>query len=292
MNNTTKGAISIVLAATFLALMAMNVKFLGGEIPLTQQVFFRNFVMLFISGGIILKNGYRFFGVKENRRYLIQRSIFGLMGVVSSFYANVHLNLGDAQALLKLSPFVVTFFAITLLGERVSKARVFTLFSAFAGALFIINPQFNSELLPSLIGLSSAFFAGSAYVTLSALSRKPVKEKGMTVIFVFSLFSTICTLPFMIQAFVPPTPTQWFLLLMIGIFAALGQYFITLGYGIAHAADISIFDYSGVIVAALIGKLVFKETLEWMSIVGIAIIITSGLIAYMDNRRFERNRVL
>lgn len=289
MDNRTKGILSLIASTASFSLMGVMVKMTGGKIPLMEQVFFRNFVMLFIAAYWVKKSGSLYFGHKGNRHLLLFRSMFGFMGVVTTFYATNNLYLGDAQSLLKLAPFAVTILAVVFLKEHITKVRILALLFAFVGALIIINPQFNSEIFPSLVALSAAFFAGSAYVLVSYISRKPNKESGMTIIFIFSFLSCIFSLPFMLMNFVIPTPLQLFQLLMIGVFAAMGQYFVTTAYGFTDASAISIFDYVGVIISTILGRLVFGESLKQTSYIGMAIIILSGLISYYDVMHIKKN---
>ncbi|MDO5717849.1 MAG: DMT family transporter [Tissierellia bacterium] len=288
MDNRTKGILSLIASTASFACMGAMVKMTGGNIPLMEQVFFRNLVMVFIAAIWVKKHDALFFGHKGNRHLLLLRSTFGFLGVITTFYATNNLYLGDAQSLLKLSPFAVTIMAVIFLKEKITRIRVIALISAFVGALIIINPQFNSRLFPSLIAVAAAFCAGTAYVFVSYISRKPNKEAGFTIIFFFSAFSCIMSLPFMLYVFVKPTLLQLVQLLFIGIFAAMGQYFVTKAYSLTDASAISIFDYVGVIIATVLGRLVFGESLKTTSYIGMIIIIGSGLISYLDVKNMKR----
>lgn len=291
LDNKTKGALALITSSLSFAVMGMMVKLTGGGIPLMEQVFFRNLVMVFISAYWIRKSGVRFFGHPENRGLLLLRSTSGFVGVLTNFYATNHLYFADAQALLKLSPFAVTLLAVVFLKERLSRIRILALISSFVGALIIINPSFNAQLFPAMIALLSAFSAGLSYVLISYISRKENKESGLTIIFLFSLFSTVLALPLMMPSFVTPSPIQLLMLLMIGIFAAGGQYFVTLAYSLTDASEISVFDYTGVIFAAVIGLLMFKETLGLTSYIGMVVIIFSGILSYLDAKHMlERQK--
>ena len=48
----------------------------------------------------------RLLGRKENQKYLLFRSILGLLGVILNFYALNYLVLSDANILNKVSPFL------------------------------------------------------------------------------------------------------------------------------------------------------------------------------------------
>lgn len=283
MNNNTKGALAIILSSTTFAIMGMLVKYTG-EATLFQQIFFRNLVMLLFSASLVKKSGTSFFGYKENRKYLFSRSLFGFLGVMASFYANRNLYLGDAQALFKVSPFVTTMLAVILLKERINRTTILTMLIAFTGALVVVNPKFDSRLLPSLIAIGSAFMGGTAYVFIAILARRERPEDKSTIIFMFSLWSLIFSAPFVGNIFLLRARTLFFLS-MVGVTASVAQYLVTSAYSIADASKISIFDYTSLIISPILGKLVFNESLPKSSYLGILLILIAGILSYLNTRK-------
>lgn len=274
----------MITASSSFALMAMMVKLSGGRIPLFEQIFFRNLVMVFFAVWNLRKNHIPIRVAPGNRRPLFFRCFLGFLGVISVFYANNHLPLADAQILQKLNPFFVIIAAVLFLGERMSVPRFLTILGGFTGAVIVIDPTGNFNLFPSLVGVGSAFFGGTAYVLIRRLSGR---VNGMVIIFWFSLFSVTASIPLMLLDPVLPTPRELFYLFMIGVFAAMGQYFITKAYITAEASKVTLFDYTGVILSPILGLLVFSEGLKLTTLVGTVIIITSGVIAarLKDNRK-------
>lgn len=142
MDNKPKAIILMLIAALAFAIMGAMVK-LSGDIPLFEKVFYRNLISLAMAYFMIRKSKMSFFGKGENQKYLISRSLLGLLGVVLSFYALNNLVLSDANMLNKISPFFVTLFAAVFLKEKLSKIQIPVLIIVFTGALLIIKPQFS-----------------------------------------------------------------------------------------------------------------------------------------------------
>ena len=94
---------------------------------------------------------------------------------------------------------------------------------AFIGALFIIKPQSISASLPSFVGMLGGFGAGVAYTMVRKLSQKG--ERGPFIVFFFSAFSCVVTLPYLIVDYSPMTIAQLVILICAGIAAAGGQFF-------------------------------------------------------------------
>ena len=284
LSNRTKGILYIVASAFGFAMMSAFVK-LAGDLPSFQKTFFRNLVSCIIAAIFIIKNKESFFGKKENQKILMLRSTFGTIGIVLNFYAIDKLVLSDANMLNKLSPFFVIIFSTLFLKEKINLKQAMAIVVAFIGALFIIKPTFNLEIIPSLLGVIGAICAASAYTCLRVLGGK---EKHYTVVFYFSLFSTIVILPFMIVVYKSMTMTQLIYLILAGIFASIGQFGVTLAYKYAPSKEISIFDYSNIIFSAIISLIIFGALPDSLSIIGYIIIFGSSFYMFMYNKMLDK----
>ncbi|MCR5802449.1 MAG: DMT family transporter, partial [Lachnospiraceae bacterium] len=170
-----------------------------------------------------------------------------------------------------------------ILKEKPSKLDITATAIAFIGALFIIRPGANLLLIPALIGLYGGFGAGTAYVFVRRLGKKGVHTP--IIVFWFSFVSSAVTLPFLIFNYAPMSGRQLLCLILAGVSAALGQFGITTAYRFAPAKDISVFDYTQVIFAAIWGMLFLAETPAPLSIVGYVIIIGVAVIRWNRLRR-------
>ena len=81
------------------------------------------------------------------------------------------------------------------------------------------------------------------------------------------------------------SPFQWCCLLMAGVSASLGQFSITTAYKYAPAKEISVFDYTQVVFAALLGIIFLGEVPVALSIIGYAVIICIAVIRWNRNRK-------
>ena len=73
---------------------------------------------------------------------------------------------------------------------------------------------------------------------------------------------------------------QLLCLLLAGVSATGGQIFITKAYTKAPAKEISVFDYTQVLFAALLGFAFFGQIPDWMSLVGYLVIIGSAIFKW------------
>ena len=183
----------------------------------------------------------------------------------------------------KLSPFFVTIFAFLFLGEKIYKPQIAALVVVFIAAMMIIKPSFNLSVLPSLAGLLSAVCAGAAYTVVRFLGLRG--EKPKTIVFYFSFVSVIAMIPFMFFIFRLPNLTEFIYLVGIGIFAAGGQFGLTYAYRYAKASEVSIYNYSNIVFAAILGFAVWKEIPDTLSLIGAIIIISASYYIFKFNNR-------
>lgn len=155
---------------------------------------------------------------------------------------------------------------------------------AFAGSLLVIKPTFsNMDFLPALIGLAGGLGAGIAYTMVRILGQKGVA--GPFVVFFFSTFSCLVTLPYLLFYFVPMSVNQLLILLGAGVAATGGQFGITQAYYFAPAKEVSVYDYSQIIFAALLGFVLFDQIPDVYSVIGYLIICGMAVMMFIYNNR-------
>lgn len=248
-----------------------------GELPLMEQVFFRNIVSLILCFYLIKRHKLSMFGERKYQPLLFMRSGFGLLGLVSLFYAASRANQADVTILSKLSPFLITIFAALFLKEKISKVQVPALLIAFGGAFLVANPAFNSNLFPLFLAFCCAIFSSVSYTLLAYFKDK---VDGITVIMHFSTFCVAVAIPFIAMNFVLPSPRQFFLLLLMGTFGGFGQIALTYAYRFAPAAEVSVYNYSGILFSMILGFLVLGQSLPLTSLLGGALVIAASLLIY------------
>ncbi|MEJ2580315.1 MAG: DMT family transporter [Acidobacteriota bacterium] len=252
------------------------------EVPVVEKVVFRNVISLVIAGVVAWRAGKPLLGRRENQKLLLLRSLLGVGGVTCYFYAIDNLILADAAMLNRLSPFFVAILALLFLGERPPKAVIVAMVVAFIGGLLVIKPRFELTILPALVGLASAVFAGGAYTVVRSLRSREAPE---TIVFYFSLVTVLVLAPFVAGDLYLPNGREVWLLLGIGVGAAIGQFGLTMAYRHAPAAGVSIYSYTTIVFSALLGLLIWAEVPDWLSVIGGVLIIAGGALSFAAERR-------
>ena len=281
MKQKNVGIILIICAGFFFSLMTFFVK-LSGDLPTIQKAFFRNAVALLVAFVMLLKNGEGFNINKNCKIPMFMRCACGTAGLICNFYAIDHMNIADANMLNKLSPFFAIIMSIVVLHEKVKAIEWGSVIIAFSGALLIIKPSFNFSFLYAMIGVLGGLGAGIAYTYVRKMGI--LGQKGTVIVFCFAAFSCITIFPFLVYQYKPMTLLQFGFLMLAGISATGGQFCITAAYTKAPAREISVFDYTQVLFAALLGFFILYEVPDILSIMGYFVIIGTAVFKWKYNR--------
>lgn len=275
--NKKRGIVCIIIAAFCFALMMLFVR-LSGDLPVMQKCLFRNLPAVLIAFITLKKKNIDFKIKKDCRLSMLFRCLFGASGMIANFYALDHIVLADASMLNKMSPFFAMLLSIPILKERPSKREWIVLLVAMAGVFFVVKPTTGIASIPAFFGLYGGFAAGTAYTFIRKMGSKG--ENSAVIVLTFSLFTCLITLPFAIFEFKDMSLLQSVYLLLAGIAGAGGQFGITMAYEAAPAKTISIFDYTQVVFAALLGLFAFGELPDFYSLIGYTIIIAMAILKW------------
>ncbi len=288
MNDTRKGIACIIASAAGFALMGFFVRLCddyGPDVSAFQKSFFRNIVafslallMFLRSGGHVRRPDAPCGRLETPGAWLclLLRCIAGTAGIFANFYALSRIPVGEAMCLNKTAPFFTILFSFLFLGEKISKRRASLLLLAFAGAALVAKPGMR-ELgsFAAFCGLFGGLCAGAAYACVRELGVAGMS--GSFIVLVFSAFSTLASLPFMLgPSYTPMTQTQLLIMIGAGAGAAIGQFGVTAAYRFAPAGKIAVFDYLNIVFAAALGFAFLGQTPDLVSVAGFAMIVVAA----------------
>lgn len=287
MQERTKGIFYMLFSAVCFSFMNVCVR-LAGDLPSMQKSFFRNLISFAVALFLIWRERTPFRVPPGQWKHLFSRSFFGTIGIVCNFYSVDHMLLSDATMLNKMSPFFSTLFAIWLLKEKATWVQILLSCTALAGCAFILKPSIAGLISPAAaVALLGGLVAGLAYAEVRVLGLHKVHKN--VIILTFSAFSCMVAFPFLLFDYAPMSLRQLGFLLLAGITATGGQFGITAAYCRAPAAEISVYDYSQILFAALFGYLFFQQTPDALSVVGYIIICGAAvLMTVYGNYRHRR----
>ena len=306
-NRPLMGIFFIVIAMMGISVNDMLFKHLSDDYPLHELTFIRSALGIVLTLAILqVEGGWR--ELKTDTPFLhALRGIIIVISNITFFMALAVISLAEATALFFVAPLFITLLAIPILGEKVGPMRLGAVLVGFLGILIMVQPWSSTHERTACIGvLLLPVVAAISYALNQVLTRKlGVKSKasamaiylqGMFLI-VSMLFFIIAgdgrfaanteneSIRFLFRAWVwPATPDIVYFLLLGGVSALIG-YAISQAYRCADAATVSPFEYTGLPLAIFWGWFLWGEFPEPIVMLGIALIVGSGLFVFWRERR-------
>ncbi len=253
-------------------IMGSLIKHLSQTLPITVIVFFRMLVALTLLLPWIMRN--RFASVATSRLGLhMLRSVTGFIALMCLVFSLSRLDLADAVALSFTTPLWMIATAAVLLGEGSGLRRWMATAIGFGGVLVIVRPGMNPD--PAMLAALASAFLGS--LSLAWVKKLLVSDSALTITFYFSFIGTLISVVPAIVFWVQPTPSEFLLLIAVGMLAVTGLMCAAQAYKLADATVVSPVDFTRMPIAAAIGYVVFEELPDAWTLSGTAIIMASVL---------------
>jgi drug/metabolite transporter (DMT)-like permease len=289
-----KGILFMLLAALGFSVMGGAAKSLKESFGAGQLVFWRNTIGLFVMvPGLLLKPPVQ---VGGKLPWLIFRGLMGTVALYTLLYCILHIPLGTAMSYNLTSVLYIAIFSFFLFGEYHGKWVLFALLIGFTGMLLIYKPIMHFPWYYHLAGLISGIAAATSYVTLGRLAGY---YDPRVIVLSFLLCGFLIPLITMSVNYSTgavadglfiidwrwPDAREWPVVLLMGLAALFGQYFVTKAYGADKAGIVSVFGYANIVYSVFIGMALGDSFPDWMSSLGIFCIISSGVIISLVKRK-------
>ena len=270
-----RGALLMATSALLFASMAAMVSLAARELANAPIVFFRHFIMLVFLLPWLVRQGRRALQTDDLGGHLV-RGLAGVAAVACYFYAIARLRLADAVLLNQSMPLFIPLVERAWLGERIPSRLWGVLLLGFAGLLLILRPGSGVFEPAALVGLASAVLASIAQVGIRRLTRT---EPVTRIVFYFGLVASVVALPPAAYWWTSPSAKTWAILLLMGIFATVGQFTLTRAYVHAPAAHVGPFLYAGPVFAGLLDWLIWGRLPDALFVAGAVVVIASATLA-------------
>lgn len=211
---------------------------------------------------------------------------FALFGsTFFNFAALQTLQLAEGIAISFLSPMFITALAGPVLGEWAGWRRWTAVLAGLVGVLIITRPGIGAFQIGHVLALAST----ASYAIYVILTRKmAASETSESLIFYSALTPVFFIFPAVpAAASMPPEPWLWVVLLLLGVWGALGHYLIIRAHQMATATALAPYPYMQAVWSTLAGYLVFREVPDGWTICGAAVIIASGLYIVQREQRLR-----
>lgn len=197
------------------------------------------------------------------------------------FYSISVLPIAEAIALSFIAPLIALYLAAILLGERIGRTAILSSLIGLAGVAVILAGRLSGDYDERAIWgvaavlISAVLFAYNLILARrQALVAKPLEIGFFQTLTVLSMLALAA--PWLLDM---PRPGDWPALIGAGLLAVVSLIAMGWAYARAEAQLLIPVEYTAFVWAAILGWLVFAETLSWTTIAGTVLIVAGCILA-------------
>lgn len=284
-----RGAAIMVVSMAGFTINDAAIKLVMRDLPFGQSIFLRGAIISAVLLLVALRDGGLAQRPAPRDRLMIALRVLGEVGSTLLYLQALrHMAIADLAAIIQVLPLLVMLAASLLYGERIGWRRMIATGVGMAGVLLILRPGTPTFDLWSWVALASV-----GMLILRELATRAVGASVRSSTIALSAAVGVTLTGFVMPSADPwrmPTPTESAQL----VFAAS---VLSVGYMTAVAAmrtgDISFvapFRYASLLIAILVGLVVFGEWPDLWTWAGSALIVGAGAYVIMREARIWGRR--
>lgn len=225
---------------------------------------------------------------------MIGRSIC-LLAATYCFIAAIRvMPIADALAIAFVEPFIILFLGYLVFKDHIGPRRIIASAVGFGGALMVIQPSMAAFGTVALYPLGTAVTFAAYMIITRGLSKS---VNPLTMQFQTAVIATAICMPILwlgtgsgISDIDPVWPKgyAWLWLAGVGVAAAASHLMMTYALGMAPASTLAPLHYLEIVTAVALGYLIFGDFPNWLTWIGIGVIVSSGLYVIYRERQDGR----
>lgn len=254
------------------------------EIPPFQALFLRGIFAILWAVPLLLVTGTIGRWHLMTNRWALLRNFFEILTVFCILNALARMPIGDVTAISLLAPMILLCGAVFIYKEKIVGLQVVLIAVGFLGAMLVVQPTGEAFSPVALLALGAAFAIAGRDLAARGVPRfipAPVVTAGAAVL--VTTASGLASL--LVETWVAPAGSNLVLLAAAALFLTCGQLSIFLAFRIAPVSVVAPFLYMTIIWAVLSGLVVFGDFPNAIALIGIALIVVSGVLVVMITHR-------
>lgn len=280
----TRGALFMAGSMTAFTLNDAFMKVLSGDVPLFQAIFMRSLAVAALLLALAWQQGVLRPHIGRRDWHLIAlRTVFEIGAAFLFISALFNMPIANAMAILQALPLTVTLAGAIFLGEAVGWRRITAILVGFCGVLLIIQPGAEGFSIYSLYVLGAV-----VCVTVRDLAARRMSAGLPSVTVALITVIAIGVASGIASVFTTWVPVTGDIVTMLGgaAFFIIGGYiFSVAAMRVGEIGVVSQFRYTSLLVALILGLVVFDEFPDALTLTGAAIVVGTGLFTLWRERK-------
>lgn len=253
-------------------MMAIGGRELAGQLTTFQILFFRSLIGLLVISAVLWRTGWHHVKTEKLGLHLL-RNIAHYGGQYGWFYGLGFIPLAEVFAIEFTLPVWVAILAVVILGEKLTRPRVIAIVFGLIGLLIILRPGMQVVQTAALAVLAAAVGYALSHVLTKKITNT---DTALSVVF----YMTLIQLPFGLipSLFTWQTPQgeMWVWLVVVGVGALTAHYCMSQALKLADATVVVPMDFLRLPLIALVGVIFYSEALDWLVLVGGAVMLAGN----------------
>jgi len=280
------GILLMLMSTALLASMHSVVRYLSADLHPFVIVFFRNFFGMLALVPLLMKSGFGQLRTQHPKLHLIRMGI-GLLAMLSWFYALSRVPITNATALSFSSTIFATLAAWLILGEKMRIRRWMAILCGLLGVVVVLRPGLDGFNVYALLVIASTIAWGLSITVVKKLSET---ESTTCIITWMSVGLTLLSLVPALLFWQLPDFKQLLWLMLVGVLASGGHYFMTNALRITDTAIVMSVDFSRLVWTTIIGYIFFQDLLDRWTLLGASIIFASAWYIIFRESKIKQER--
>jgi len=280
-----KGIVLMLGAMSVVPILDVIAKILSENYPVIQVSWARfAFHTLWLLPLLYWKK-LRWWRMPKQPGFHLLRSLMLTLATLFFFTAIKTNPIPNALTLLFVSPLIVAMLAPFVLGERFDVFIGIGVLVGFVGVVIVLQPD-TDQFRPSLM---YALVAGFCYALYIITTRKlSLSGPPLLTLFYTAVVGAIVLGPMAVSDWVAPDLVGIMMAATMGLVAATAHFMIIKAFECATASELSPFGYFEIVVAMVLSFFVFNFVPTYEAVIGLVIIISSGLFVYWRSMKINR----
>ena len=294
-----QGVILLLIAFFIFSVQDVIVKLMSSDYAVLEIVTIRSFFALPIVILILRRSGQTFADLKSNvLGTQLLRGLAMFAAYLFFFLALAALPYSLMIGIFFSGPLFITALSVPMLGETVGWRRWLAVLVGFVGVLIVINPREGSFDPATLLAIAAAFtYAISIVLTRKMDDSAQVTASWTTFVYIgcalilSPIFASLSwdsghpSVLFLTKAWTIPLFKDVLLIFFIALCWGGGMVLLSAAYRNTAVAVLAPFEYFSIVYGLLFGFVIWQEVPTIQMLIGVVIIIGSGLfIIYRENQ--------
>lgn len=264
-----------------LAAMAVASRELSAYLSIFQILFFRSACGLIVVTLILWRSDWRQIVTAQLPTHLV-RNIGHFGAQYAWVYGIIFIPMAEVFAIEFTAPVWTIFLAALILKEKITLSRGISVAVGLAGVYLIVQPGSAMMHPASLAVLGGSVLFALAYTLTKKLSKT---DTPLCILFYMTVVQFPLGLVASLMDWRVPDPACWPLVLVVGVMALTAHYCMARAMKIADATIVVPLDFLRLPLIAVVGALLYGETVEAGLFIGAGLILGGNLFSIIMEKR-------